>query len=116
MKIMSKNKTKTKVLECGPLESVFPGSKSKILDFLLVFREWDYSISDIAKSAGLSFKTALNEIRDLEKQQIVTKTRTVGKATMYKFNIKSKQGFYINKLAFELATKRIDGSIKKITA
>ena len=54
---------------------------------------------------GVSFKTALNEIKNLEKQ-VVLRTRTVGKATMYKLNLKSKQGFYIDKLIFELATKR----------
>jgi DNA-binding IclR family transcriptional regulator len=105
-----------KALETGPLESVFPGSTSKILDFLATFKDWDYSISDIAKNAGISFKTALHEIKSLEEQAVVSKTRTVGKATMYKLNLESKQGFYIDKLAFEIATKRAQESTKKITA
>lgn len=105
-----------KALETGPLESVFPGSTSKILDFLATFKDWDYSVSDIAKNAGISFKTALHEIKSLEVQQVLTKTRTVGKATMYKLNLKSKQGFHIDKLAFEIATKRIVESNTKITA
>lgn len=95
-----------KTLERGPLESVFPGSTSKILDFLATFKTWDYSVSDIAKNAGISFKTALNEIKNLEEQKVVTKTRTVGKATMYKLNLESKQGIYIDKLIFEIAAKR----------
>jgi predicted ArsR family transcriptional regulator len=105
-----------KAVEIGPLESVFPGSTSKILDFLCVFKDWDYSVSDIAKNAGISFKTALHEIKSLEEQQVLSKTRTVGKATMYKLNLESKQGFHIDKLAFEIATKRALESIKKITA
>jgi len=95
----------SKALQNGPLESVFPGSTSKILDFLATFKEWDYSVSDIAKNSGISFKTALNEIKNLERQGVVLKTRTVGKATMYKLNLKSKQGFYVDKLVFELAKK-----------
>jgi predicted transcriptional regulator len=96
----------SKALQKGPLESVFPGSTSKILDFLATFKDWDYSVSDIAKNSGVSFKTALNEIKNLEKQGVVSRTRTVGKAIMYKLNLDSKQGFHIDKLVFELATKR----------
>ncbi len=55
---------------------------------------------------GVSFKTALNEIKNLEQQGVVSRTRTVGKATMYKLNLDSKQGFYIDKLILEIATKR----------
>ncbi|MFY9300749.1 MAG: winged helix-turn-helix domain-containing protein [Candidatus Nitrosotenuis sp.] len=102
------------VLEIGPLESVFPGSTSKILDFLATFKAWDYSVSDIAKNSGLSFKTALNDIKNLEAQDVVVKTRTVGKATMYRLNLESKQGHYVDKLIFEIATKRINDTINSI--
>ncbi|MDE1873053.1 MAG: helix-turn-helix transcriptional regulator [Thaumarchaeota archaeon] len=98
--------SKNKALQNGPLESVFPGSTSKILDFLATFKDWDYSVSDIAKNSGVSFKTALNEIRNLEQQGVVSRTRIVGKATMHKLDLESKQGFYIDKLVFEIATKR----------
>lgn len=104
--------SKSKALQSGPLENVFPGSTSKILDFLATFKEWDYSVSDIAKNSGISFKTALNEIKNLEHQEVVSRTRTVGKAIMYKLNLDSKQGFYIDKLVFEIATKRALKSAK----
>ncbi len=107
--------SKNKALQSGPLESVFPGSTSKILDFLATFKNWDYSISDIAKSSGVSFKTALNEIKNLKQQQVLFRTRTVGKAIMYKLNLDSKQGFYIDKLVFEIATKRALESAKSNT-
>ncbi|HEV2193833.1 MAG TPA: helix-turn-helix domain-containing protein [Nitrosopumilaceae archaeon] len=103
---MKRKSSGTKVLQNGPLESVFPGSTSKILDFLATFKDWDYSVSDIAKNSGISFKTALNEIKNLEQQGVLSRTRTVGKAIMYKLNLESKQGFYIDKLVFEIATKR----------
>ncbi len=96
-----------KSLESGPLESVFPGSTSKILDFLATFKEWDYSASDISRNTGLSFKTALGEIKNLNTQQVIFKTRNVGKSNMYKLNLDSKQGHYIDKLIFEIAKKRL---------
>ncbi len=103
----SSNSKNAKALESGPLESVFPGSTSKILDFLATFKEWDYSVSDISRNTGLSFKTTLGEIKNLNAQQVIFKTRNVGKSNMYKLNRDSKQGYHIDKLIFELAKKRI---------
>ena len=97
----------TKAMRDGPLESMFPVASSKILDFLSTYKTWDYSVSDIAKYAGVSFKTALGEIKKLEAQQVVVKTRTVGNATMYQFNMGSKQAHYLDKLISEIATRRI---------
>ena len=110
-----KSKTETKVLEKGPLESVFPCSTSKVLDFLATFKDWDYSISDIGKNSGLSFKTALHEIKNLEQQDVVVQTRTVGKATMYKLNLESIQVQYIDKLILEIAKKRTKEAMKSTT-
>ncbi len=103
----SSNSKNSKALESGPLESVFPGSTSKILDFLATFKEWDYSVSDVSRNTGLSFKTTLGEIKNLNQQQVIFKTRNVGKSNMYKLNLDSKQGYHIDKLIFELAKKRL---------
>ena len=97
-----------KVLECGPLESFIPGSRSKVLDFLLTFRDFDYSISDIAKNSGLSFKTGWNEVRSLEKEKIVVNSRNVGKAVMFKLNMDSPKVKQISNLAMEISTERIE--------
>src|SRR5438309_11655366 len=116
---MKRKVSGNKALLNGPLENVFPGSTSKILDFLATFKDLDYSVFDIAKNSGISFKTALNEIKNLEQQGVISRTRTVGKAIMYKLNLESKQGFYIDKLVFEIATKRALESkrkTRKITA
>jgi len=108
--VILKKETDT-VLEIGPLESVFPGSVSKILDFLVTFRDYDYSISDISKNSGVGFKTTLNQIHRLEDQGVVQNTRSVGKATMYKLNPVSNQVKSINKLALDIATRRTEESI-----
>lgn len=103
--------TSDKALECGPLEYAFPCSRSKVLDFLLTFREFDYSISDIAKNSGLSFKTGLNEVRKLEEQDLIINSRNVGKAKMYKLNLESESIHSISKLVMGITTKRIEESI-----
>ena len=100
-------KIRQKALQEGPLEHMFPCSTSKILDFFCVFKKFDYSISDIAKNSGITFKTALNEIRKLEQQGVIINSRKVGKAKMYQLNQDSVQAQSINKLAMDMAFKKI---------
>lgn len=100
-------------LENGPLNSMFPCSTSKILDFMVTFHKYDYSISDIAKNSGITFKTALNQVRKLESEGVIIFTRPVGKALMYQFNLDSKQGKSINKMALDIAERRINEEIEK---
>ena len=76
-----------KAIESGPLERLFNGTApAKILDFLTVFRDYDYSKMDIAKNSGVSFRHALREIEKLEQLSLIKQTRTVGHAQMYKLN------------------------------
>ena len=96
-----------KCLECGSLEYFMPCSRSKILDFLLVFRDFDYSISDIAKNSGVSFKTGLNEIRKLEAEKIIVNSRNIGMAKMFKLNMDSSQVKILNDLFMDIAKSRI---------
>jgi len=113
-KVVSRKEIDT-VLEMGPLASIFPCSVSKILDFLVTFRDYDYSISDISKNSGVGFKTTLNEIHRLEDQGVVQNTRTVGKATMYKLNPVSNQAKSISKLAIDIATRRMEETEESTT-
>lgn len=98
-----------KVLEGGPLESLFSGNATaKILDFLITFQEWDYSESDIASNAGVSVRTVQREMPKLEEHRLVEPTRTVGKAKMYRLAKSQKTGFFIEKLALALAGTEIE--------
>ena len=103
---MKSSSKKDKVLELGPLESIFSGSESKILDFLITFQEYDYSISDIAKNSGVGFKTTLGIVKRLEEKSILFQKRTVGRAKMYVLNPDSQEAKTISKLALDVAAKR----------
>jgi len=101
--LVSKN---SQTLENGPLYTMFPCSTSKVMDFMIIFHRYDYSISDIAKNSGLTFKTGLNEVRKLESEDIIVFTRKIGKALMYKFNPDSTKAKSMRKLALDIAVKR----------
>ncbi|HLC19305.1 MAG TPA: hypothetical protein VJK72_00155 [Candidatus Nanoarchaeia archaeon] len=62
----------------------------RILNHLLIFRDFDYSLSDIARESGVAWSTLNLLWPDLEKKNIVSFTRHVGRAKMYKLNTKSK--------------------------
>jgi len=91
-------------LQTGPLERLFNGAASaKILDFLTVFRDYDYSKQDIAKNSGVSFRHALREIQKLEELQLIKQTRTVGHAKMYKLNTENPNANLLQKFAIDVA-------------
>ena len=67
----------------------------KVLDFLMDNESFDYSKTDIAEGAGLSRGTLFKAWPKLEALALVTATRTVGQAKMYKLN---KQNPIVKKL------------------
>mgnify|MGYP001597795838 CR=1 FL=1 len=61
----------------------------KVIDFFLDNREFDYSLTDIAKNADIGWSTLHGFWKDIVKLGIVTKTRRIGRAELYKLNIDS---------------------------
>jgi len=59
---------------------------TRILNFLLIFRDFDYSMSDIARESGVSWSTLNLLWPNLTKMKIIKMTRKVGRAKMYKLN------------------------------
>ena len=61
----------------------------KVIDFLIENRIFDYSKSDISEATGVSRMT-LDKIWDeLVSNDIIKKTRQIGRATLYKLNTES---------------------------
>ncbi len=58
----------------------------KVLDFLVVNEDFDYSMSDIARFSGVGYSTLKLFWHKLERNNIVANTRVVGKARMYRLN------------------------------
>lgn len=65
--------------------------KNKILDFLIVAQDFDYSLKDLAKFSGVSYPCIKQIKKELVKNKWIVMTRNVGKAQMYKLNLKSKK-------------------------
>ncbi len=88
----------------GVLERLFGSTATaRILDFMHVFRDWDYSKQDIAKNSDVSFRHAAKAIDKLEKTGLIKKTRNVGRAQMYQYNMENPVAQLLQKFALELA-------------
>ncbi|MBM3233889.1 helix-turn-helix transcriptional regulator [Candidatus Pacearchaeota archaeon] len=61
----------------------------RVLDFLIGFQLYDYPLTEIARNSGVSYSTLQTFWNNLEKNNIVIKTRRVGKSDLYKLNIKN---------------------------
>lgn len=103
----------------GPLARLMGSfSSAKILDFLSTFREFDYSITEIAENAGLSQRTVQRELPKLREYGVVKIIRYVGRSQMYKLDTDSSITIKLNDLIaaiVEFDTDKIVAAQNKTT-
>ena len=63
----------------------------RVLDYLITYREVDFSITDIADNAGIGRATLYRIWDDLVKNDIITHTRNIGRAKLFTLNKKNKK-------------------------
>lgn len=63
----------------------------KVLDYLLTERELDFSITDMAENAGIGRATLYRIWNSLIENEIIMHTRDIGKAKLYKLNMKNEK-------------------------
>lgn len=103
---MTDRESKVNTAEANPptLQKLFEDSSvAKLLDFLTLYRDFDYPKTEISKNSGVSWKTLYRLWPLLEKYDLVIKTRQIGRATLYKLNTESPIAQALNKLALEIA-------------
>lgn len=86
------------------LQEVFGSSNTvKLLDFLLDNEIYDYSMSDIARRAGVSWTSFTQLWPRFVDQELVIQTRKVGPAKLYMLNKKSPVIKQLLRLDWELS-------------
>ncbi|MCS4541190.1 MAG: hypothetical protein HY929_02520 [Euryarchaeota archaeon] len=58
----------------------------KVLNFLAIHQDWDYSKTEIARHSNVGWATLFRIWSTLEEFQIVQPTRMIGRAQLYKLN------------------------------
>ena len=74
----------------------------RVLNFLITFQSFDYSLTEIASNSGVSYSTLQAFWNKLEKNNVVVKTRRVGKSDLYKLNTKNPAVKQLIKLDWNL--------------
>lgn len=89
------------------LEGTTP--KNKIWDFLITHQEFDYNLKEISEFAKVSYATLKRTFPYFIKNKFVIKTRSIGKANLYKLNKRNKEvGRFI-----DYFWSRVDGYIEE---
>ncbi|PIN74672.1 hypothetical protein COV18_07315 [Candidatus Woesearchaeota archaeon CG10_big_fil_rev_8_21_14_0_10_37_12] len=87
---------------------------NRVLDFLIVFKDFDYSLTDISENANVAWSTLHLFWNDLERHHLVHQTRTVGKAKMYKLNNTNPVVKQLIKVHYLIAKEYADKKLRKI--
>ena len=80
----------------------------RVIDFLLENRIFDYSKAEIARQAGISRTTLDVFWKNLVNESIVKKSRTIGRATLYRFNPGSEISRKIIELDFVISKQHAE--------
>ena len=87
----------------------------RMIDFLLENRLQDFTKTEIAKGARISWATLFNYWGELEKHRIVKLTRVVGRARLYQLNEKEPVVEQLKNMEMLLIKQAADAEEDKIT-
>jgi len=109
---------KDDIAEANPptLQKLFADSSiAKLLDFLTLYKDFDYPKTEISRNSGVSWKTLYRLWPLLEKYNLVVKTRQIGRATLFKLNTENPIAQALNKLALETAAFGVNEELTRQT-
>jgi|ERR687885_2151666 predicted AAA+ superfamily ATPase len=73
-----------------PLESTFRNTASRVLDFLILNWNFDYSASEISRTTQIPIRTLQRVLPHLVEKELIKETGKVGNTKMYVLNSESK--------------------------
>lgn len=88
----------------------------RVLDFLIVNEDFDYSMTDIADNSEVGYATLKIFWPRLEKNNIIILTRTIGKAKLYKLNVANPVIKKFKEFYWETTKQKISAKVKKTVA
>jgi len=85
----------------------------KVLDFLIQGKEFDYSMTEVARGAGVGWSAFTNIWEKLLEKEIIIPTRQIGNAKLFKLNKKSSFVVKLIKFDWELTKLETNELVKK---
>ncbi len=84
---------------------------NRLLDFFIIFSDFDYSLTDIANKANIGYSTLKILIKKLEKIGFVIQSRSVGKSKMYRLNTENGLVNKFINFYWDITKEKIHGEI-----
>ena len=85
----------------------------KVLDFLIQGQEFDYSMTEVARGAGVGWSAFTRIWEQLLKKEIIVPTRTIGNAKLFKLDKKNPFVQKLTKFDWELTKLETEKLHKK---
>ena len=85
----------------------------KVLDFFLTYPSFDYSKTQVADEVGISRITIEKIWKELIEKKVIIKTRTMGRAELYKLNTTNPKVKILIKIGLELASAYLKSKEEK---
>ena len=85
----------------------------RILNFLILGKDFDYSMTDIAEGSNVGWTSFTRAWKQLEKRKVIVRTRDIGRAKLYKLNTEDPTVQKIIKLHWEIIKTETDKMLSK---
>jgi cell division protein ZapA (FtsZ GTPase activity inhibitor) len=95
-----------------PLESTFRNTASRVLDFLVLNWNFDYSASEISRTTQIPLRTLQRVLPHLVEKELIKETGKVGNTKMYILNGESKLAGALRQYVLAAININIDNARK----
>ena len=89
------------------VETLGNSPQIKVLDFLISFQSFNYSLTEISKNTKVSYATLKYLLPKMLKKKLVVIEKKVGKANLYKINLNNKAVKYLVAFDWSLVKQNI---------
>ena len=85
----------------------------RILNFLILGKDFDYSMTDIAEGSHVGWTSFTRAWKELERRKVVVHTRNIGRAKLFKLNMQDTTVQKLIKLHWEIIKAETDKMLNK---
>ncbi len=85
----------------------------RIMNFLIIGKDFDYSMTEIAEGAGVGWTSFTRAWKILQQKNAVKPTRTIGKAKLFKLNTEDATIKKLVQLHWEILKEETNKSLEK---
>ena len=85
----------------------------RILNFLILGKDFDYSMTEIAEGSNVGWASFTRAWKELEKKKAIVHTRDIGRAKLYKLNTQDPTVQKLIKLHWEIIKAETDKILDK---